>query len=179
MSIFNFWKKDSKPEEITITNDVGEVLEQSVCMWKPTPEDPDFTKSKVVKLIGELFDIFDGVELHAFNTFSMSRQGERLDEMPEKEVFLTTRVKKQGVLISLSKEKGLRFRFDYKKSTVSEIVLALEYIKGVFGDNPEKLHEPTEGKNWWKMMKKNFQNMDGDREITAVGIYPGYIKFPG
>ena len=52
-------------------------------MWKPTKNDPDFSKSRIIKLIGALFDAVNGRELDAHKRMSAATKQKILKEIPE------------------------------------------------------------------------------------------------
>ncbi|MBI2141542.1 hypothetical protein HYU16_03905 [Candidatus Woesearchaeota archaeon] len=167
MGIFGFGKKEA---ESVIENKPAEF-----CMWKPTKGDISFKKSHTIELIDYIFDLVDGYELLAFNGLSIL-SGKRLESIPEKETFLTMKKDATIVLISLSKEKGLRFYFDYNRNSAKEIQNILRNFIDMFMQSgippygiPSRASSQTNGRKWWQQMKVVISKQP-EQEIKAIGM---------
>jgi len=165
MGLFGLGRKKK-----TIPKEVAE--KPSFCMWKPTKEDPSFSTSKIIEFIDQLFEMVDGQELHAFNGIGI-HTGKHLDSIPEKETYIHMRKNGVDVLVSLSKAKGLRFRFDYDNNSPMQIVATLFMMIKLFASSGfaenRKLHSVTEGKKWWSSVKAIVAKQP-EKDVETIGL---------
>lgn len=176
MGFFNFGRK--KKEHLYRKHSAApqdiEIDSKSFCMWKPTKKDRSFSKSRVIKLIDELFDVVDGRELEAHSILAiMTGNGNKiLKKIPDEEKrVLSLRDPRLPFVFSLSKRKGLRLYFDYEKSSHELIEKCLEGTVAMFKDafnKEEKRSSLTEGKIWWKRMK-TLASTKHKRKIESIG----------
>ncbi len=172
MGLFGFGKKEQKTEDSP-----ADKLKHVFCMWKPTKKDPDFSNSKIVKLISRLFDASEENELLYFNGYRKLLGMPKLEHVPTKEVYIGMQDANVQFIISLSHDKGLRYRFDYEAADIKGIenVLSvavnmmekarIEFKKLKTGNH----NNPTNGKKWWegqKMIDKEHK----DKKLLAIGM---------
>ena len=176
MAFFNFGKKKSQPKKRpskpdrpsgqrdsskTVLSEASKDLrKRSFCMWKPTKNDPDFSKSRIIKLIGALFDAVNGRELDAHKRMSAATKQKILKEIPEMTEFSSPVIANLGknskivFVFSLCKDKGLRYYFNYEKTPPEKIEKFLESELSRFKTSyKKKTVSSTQGRLWWRRLK--------------------------
>lgn len=174
MALFGFGKDKNHGKE-------GSASEEKVvplCMWKSTKDDPDFSRSDIIPLLDSIFQLSEGNELMFFNgTVSAFGGKGNLKRMPDEEIIFGPLISRDvPFVISLSKEKGLRFHFDYGWSDHREIKSLLEEFASLMKNNPavlekKRYNKPTNGVQWWAKAK---QVANANFKEVAVG----QISFP-
>ena len=194
MAFFNFGRKKNPPKkrpsrsdrpsgkrdssETVLSEASRDLLKRSFCMWKPTKNDPDFSKSRIINLIGALFDAVNGYELAAHKRMSAATKQKILKEIPEMTDFSSPVIANLGknskivFVFSLCKDKGLRYYFNYEKTSPEKIEKFLESELSRFKTSyKKKTISSTEGRLWWRRLKfvyaKSLKEEGG--KLKAIG----------
>ena len=177
MGIFKFGRKKSEHEKMPVQRTA------QFSIWETTKSDRNFIESKIVELLDRIFDMAEGNELRIFNSFfTLNYKKQPLALIPKEEISTMISVpardgKDMPVLITLSQERGVVFRFNYQEVTKEDIQ---DFLMFVIDTNKKEesfttpSNAPTHGKGMWLAKKAVIIQ----RHMVPIIVGNMIIKFP-
>ncbi|SEW01158.1 hypothetical protein SAMN05428988_1236 [Chitinophaga sp. YR573] len=149
-------------------------------MWFPSDEDATFTGSPVTEKWTQVYsitkDYWSYIAANLLDTLGVIEKGMFRTDLPE-DLQAYAFVTKGGeqVILSISKEKGIRLHFaattslDSRLHILSKFILYCKAWKDMVGLTNEKPDEDPGFAGWWNLLKKTSEDVEKNEPLTGVG----------